>query len=125
MPRPPEKCDRTCQNNQTRNCAANSASPPPKTMPEICRLAPPSPNMNINPPITIATSASDLASGPVNVRSRLLAALSHGDCAKAVAGRQSKIARTAVPVRRAEEKIRVPDMTNLRDSGKVYRLHLN
>ena len=55
------------QNSQARNCAANSASPPPKTMPEICRFAPPSPNMNIRPPITIATRASDRASGPVNV----------------------------------------------------------
>ena len=32
------------QNNQTRNCAAKSASPPPNTMPEIWRLAPASPH---------------------------------------------------------------------------------
>ena len=30
-------------------------------MPEIWRLAPPSPNMNISPPITMATSASERA----------------------------------------------------------------
>ena len=32
--------------------------------------------------MTIATSASDRASGPVNVSARLLAARSQGDCAK-------------------------------------------
>ena len=52
-------------------------------MPLICRLAPPSPNMNIRPPMTIATSASERASGPVNVASRFEAARSHGDCARA------------------------------------------
>ena len=40
-------------------------------MPLICRFAPPSPNMNIRPPMTIATSASDRASGPVKVASSL------------------------------------------------------
>ena len=35
----------------------------------------------VSPPITIATSASDRASGPVNAASRLLAARSQGDCA--------------------------------------------
>jgi hypothetical protein len=38
--------------------------------------------MNIRPPMTIDTSASDRASGPVNVVSRFEAARSHGDCAK-------------------------------------------
>ena len=70
--------DRCAQNNQVRNWPANSASPPPNTMPEICRFAPPSPNMNISPPMTMATSASDRASGPVNVSARLFAARSHG-----------------------------------------------
>ena len=54
-------------------------------MPLICRLAPPSPNMNIRPPITIATRASDRASGPVKAASRFEAARSHGDCASATA----------------------------------------
>jgi hypothetical protein len=54
-----------------------------ETMPEIWRFAPLSPYMNISPPITIATSASDRANGPVNVRSRLLAARSQGDWADA------------------------------------------
>src|SRR4051812_3548640 len=55
-------------------------------MPEIWRFAPASPNMNIRPPMTMATSAKERASGPVNVRARLFAARSHGDCARAIAG---------------------------------------
>jgi len=39
------------------------------------------PNMNISPPMTIETSASDRASGPVKVDSRFVAARSHGLCA--------------------------------------------
>jgi hypothetical protein len=57
MPSPPQSVDETCQNNQARNCVADSASPPPNTMPEIWRFAPPSPNMKSSPPMTMATSA--------------------------------------------------------------------
>src|SRR5215471_21124014 len=39
--------------------------------------------MNMSPPMTMATSASDRASGPVNVNARLFAARSHGACANA------------------------------------------
>jgi hypothetical protein len=54
--------------------------------------------MNINPPMTMATSASDRASGPVNVNSKLLAALSQGDaCANAMAGdRTTAVIATAM-----------------------------
>src|SRR5689334_1414734 len=84
----------TIQNSHVRNCPANSARPPPNTMPLICRLAPASPNMNIRPPITIATSDRDRASGPVNVASRLSAARSQGlCCAYALTGTN----RSAVP----------------------------
>ena len=61
------------QNNQVRNCAAKSASPPPNTITEICRLAP-APIIDMGPPSTMATSASDRAKGPVNVVARLFAA---------------------------------------------------
>jgi hypothetical protein len=50
--------------------------------------------MNISPPITIATSASDRASGPVNVRSRLLAARSQGDWANASVGKKRRAVNT-------------------------------
>src|SRR5205085_5890404 len=64
-------------------------------MPEIWRFAPASPNIIISPPITIATSASARATGPVNVRAKLFAARSHGDCASATAGTTStEIVRT-------------------------------
>src|SRR5688572_28865096 len=48
--------------------------------------------MNISPPITIDTSASDRASGPVNVSARLIAARSQGDCASATVGTNNRIA---------------------------------
>ena len=64
-------------------------------MPLIWRFAPPSPNMNMSPPITIATSASERANGPVNVCSRLPAARSHGDCACRSAGATSTAVTTA------------------------------
>src|SRR5688500_8406575 len=99
MPAPPQTLE-TLQNNQARNCAAKSASPPPKTMPEIWRLAPDSPNMNINPPITMATSASDRAKGPVNVSSRLLAARSQGDWANASVGKRRRAVNTITLTRR-------------------------
>ena len=59
----------------------------------IWRLAPPSPYMNIRPPSTIATSASERASGPVNEISRLAAARSQGDCASASAGEDEQRSR--------------------------------
>jgi hypothetical protein len=56
--------------------------------------------MNISPPITIATSASDRASGPVNVRSRLLAARSQGDWANASVGKKRRAVNTITLTRR-------------------------
>src|SRR2546426_7657534 len=100
---------RSLQNNQTKNWPANRASPPPKTMPEICRFAPPSPNMNISPPMTIATSASDRASGPVKVVAKLLAARSQGDCASAIVGTRTA-ATTMMLARRITERVESPDM---------------
>src|SRR5579864_9378274 len=50
-------------------------------MPAICRLAPASPNMNIRPPMTMATR--ERASGPAKEVSRFVAACSQGDWAKA------------------------------------------
>ena len=71
-------------------------------MPEIWRVAPPSPNMNISPPITMATNASDRASGPVNVRSRLLAARSQGDWANASVGKRRRAVNTITLTRRTK-----------------------
>src|SRR5687768_8495267 len=110
MPELPNKTDpclrseQTVQNNHVRNCPANSDRPPPNTIPEICRFAPASPNMNISPPITIDTSASDRASGPVNVSAKLVAARSQGDCASATVGTNNRIA-TAKSVDRARKQL--------------------
>src|SRR5688572_3002714 len=60
--------------------------------------------MNISPPITIDTSASDRASGPVNVSARLVAARSQGDCASATIGTNNRIA-TAKSVDRARKQL--------------------
>src|SRR5438128_1724200 len=70
------------QNSHARNWLAKSARPPPNTMPEICRFAPDSPNINRSPPITMATRANERASGPVKDAWRLSAARSHGLCAR-------------------------------------------
>ena len=94
----------TGQNNQLRNCPAKRASPPPNTIPDICRFAPPSPNIAISPPMTIATSASERASGPVKVSARLLAARSHGACARATTGRSKTMAKVATAARRSGRK---------------------
>src|SRR5258708_33490816 len=58
--------------------------------------------MNIRPPMTIATSARERASGHVNVVERLLAARSHGDWASADAGSVRLIATAAGGVRPKE-----------------------
>src|SRR5258705_5288359 len=86
--------DWRAQNSHVMNWPAKSARPPPNTIPEICRLAPPSANINMRPPITIATRASDRASGPVNVSARLFAARSHGDWARTIAGTVMTMANT-------------------------------
>ncbi|PYR95474.1 MAG: hypothetical protein DMF84_00840 [Acidobacteria bacterium] len=67
-----------------RDGAANSAVPPPKTVPLIRRLAPASLSMHMRPPRTIAMSASERARGPMNELSTCRPGRSRGDWAAAV-----------------------------------------
>ncbi len=88
-------------------------------MPEIWRLAPPSPNMKSRPPMTIATRASERASGPVKVASRLAAARSQGDCcANASDGAASTISVTTITrARRVNDRRDHTGMGHLRRRG--------
>jgi hypothetical protein len=63
----------------SKGITLNSALPTPKMTPAIVRFAPPSPNANINPPTTIATSAKPVAIGPVKAASRTCTACVQGD----------------------------------------------
>jgi len=62
--------------------------------------------------MTMATRASDRASGPVNVSARLLAARSHGDCANAAIGSDKSIASVTTLVRRRNA---TKDLPHIRD----------
>src|ERR1700730_1259917 len=77
--------------SQVRKFTAAIAIPTPKSTPARMRFEPPSPNANVSPPTTIATSDSPRAIVLVNASCKTLTAFSQGEfpCAKAGAARNN------------------------------------
>src|SRR6266849_11207614 len=92
--------------SQALNLTAAMAMPTPKRTPASTRFEPPSPNANVNPETTMATSDGPRAMVLVKACCRTLTAFSHGEFACAKAGTARARVAAAMPNPRASNRKR-------------------